>query len=76
MRKFLIIFCAVGALVCFTKAVWQSGFDQGVNVALCTMESFRRGGDIIRLAKDDPACVRAKAGKRNPLWLLRRKNGQ
>lgn len=70
MKKSLLAISAAMVLVAYTRVVWLSGFDQGVNVAFCVTASFQNGG---KLAASHPACVDAKAYKHNPLWLMRRR---
>lgn len=69
---------AIGLIlaVMAARVIWLSGFDQGADVAMCVDASFRNGGDVITLAKDDPACIRAKAYESNPLWAFRRRGGE
>lgn len=75
MKRWIIVLLCVAALSAYTKLIWQSGFDQGAAIALCTVASFQQGGDLITLAKDDPACRDANAYEANPLWVLRRRSG-
>lgn len=76
MRRIYITAVAIGALLGFTKAIWQSGFDQGADVSLCVVASFQRYGEkAVRVDPDDSSCQRAKGYERNPLWLLRRRGG-
>lgn len=76
--KRAVMFLAVGlTLLSYTKWVWQSAFDQGADVSMCIGASFAQSdGTTVTFAKNDPACVRAKAGERNPLWVVfRRRSG-
>lgn len=66
----LLTGAAVLALAGYTKLIWQSGFDQGSDVALCVVASFQNDG---KLATHQPACQKAGRYKSNPLWLLRRR---
>lgn len=72
VRNFAIGVVIGVALMIATKLVWQSGFDQGSDVTLCVIASMENDG---KFAASDDGCKRAKAYERNPLWLLRRRNG-
>lgn len=73
MKRALIFMACLAALVGYTKVVWQSGFDDGADVSLCVGESLINNDG--KLASYHPACQRAKAYERHPLWLLRRRDG-
>jgi len=72
MRRALVATFAIFALLGYTKLIWQSGFDQGADVADCVIASLQNGG---KLDRSDEGCQRADAYKRNPLWVLRRRSG-
>lgn len=76
MTRFLICISALFALAGYTKLVWQSGFDDGADVAICVKASFTKElrYSVVTVAKD-PACARAHAYERNPLWAFRRRGG-
>lgn len=71
-RKLLIGAALVAVLLGYTKLVWQSAFDQGSDVTLCVIASMENDG---KLAASDDGCKRAKSYERNPLWILRRRDG-
>lgn len=73
----MVIVAAVVVLLGYTKWVWQSAFDQGADVSMCIGASFAQSdGTTVTFAKSDPACIRAKAGERSPLWaVFRRRSG-
>jgi len=71
MKRLLIGLAATGVLLGYTRWVWMSGFDQGVAVSLCVMAAIVENDG--KLADENVACIDAKKGESNPLWLLRRR---
>ena len=62
------------SMLWYTHVVWQSGFDDGADVALCAVtlfhdEKYGHGGETPAL--QTPACKGAEAYKHTPLWQFR-----
>lgn len=71
VKKIAITVLCVLALVGYTRLIWLSGFDQGADVALCVVDSYREH-NATQVA-DTNACHRASDYQDNILWQLRRR---